>query len=624
MLRVIRNHKRAAYNADRSEYEGLTVKPTGINPVDLPEELVTVARNVWDQALEMGEVYGFRNAQATVIAPTGTIGLLMDCDTTGIEPDFALVKFKKLAGGGYFKIINNSVPIALKRLGYSQDQIKEITLHATGQQTLREAPFINHESLKAKGFADEELDKIESNLKNVFDISFAFNKYSLSEEFLVDTLGFSAESIDEWDFNLLREIGFTREQIEAANEYCCGTMTLEGAPHLQEEHLPIFDCANKCGKKGTRFIHFEAHIRMMAASQPFISGAISKTINMPAEASIDDVKKAYRQSWETMTKAIALYRDGSKLSQPLSAALFLEHEEETDSELSVESTAEKMLEQVIYRYIARRRKLPNRRGGYTQKATVGNHKLYLRTGEYSDGTLGEIFLDMHREGAAFRSLMNCFAIAISLGLQHGVPLEEFVEAFLFSRFEPNGMVDGNKSIKMSTSIIDYIFRELAITYLGRHDLAHISEEDLRGDTVGKPSGESIEFVGEEPASPRVTGQVTPATRDANDIHTEHLVFESKKTGNGNGHETGGNGNGEQMENSIAANPEKESEAVLELVSSSSPSSKSNGESRLRYEIAKARISGYEGDMCTECGSFTMVRNGTCLKCDSCGATSGCS
>ncbi|MBD3401665.1 adenosylcobalamin-dependent ribonucleoside-diphosphate reductase, partial [candidate division GN15 bacterium] len=630
MLRVMRNHRRAAYNADRSEYESLTVKPKGINPNYLPETVVGASREVWDRAVELGEVYGYRNAQATVIAPTGTIGLVMDCDTTGIEPDFALVKFKKLAGGGYFKIINNSVPPALHNLGYSDEQINDIITYATGHKTLRNAPYINHESLGAKGFGSEEIQSIEQSLANVFDISFAFNHYTLGEEFLTETLGFSAEQVDSWDFNLLRELGFTKEQIELANEYCCGTMTLEGAPHLQEKHLPVFDCANKCGRKGKRFISYEAHIRMMAAAQPFISGAISKTINMPAEATIDDVKKAYRLAWESMNKAVALYRDGSKLSQPLSATLLDEDEDEDG--LTVDNASEKMAEQIVYRYIAKRRKLPNRRAGYTQKAVVGSHKIYLRTGEYSDGTIGEIFLDMHREGAAFRSLMNSFAIAVSLGLQHGVPLEEFVEAFLFSRFEPAGMVQGNKHIKMTTSIIDYIFRELAITYLGRTDLAHVSEEDLRGDTVGMPTEESIEFEEEEPASHQVTGQVTTATRDDNDIHTSHLRFNlsGNNGGNGNGHGVrGGNGHGHPVENSSAASANEKSTEVPELVAQTEPTSSTHGAhasagNRLQRQIRDARMKGYEGDMCSECGSFTMVRNGTCLKCETCGATSGCS
>jgi len=626
MLKVIRNHRRAALNADKTEYEGLTIKPTGINPEYIPEDILKTARMVWDHALQSGTMHGFRNAQTTVIAPTGTIGLLMDCDTTGIEPDFALVKFKKLAGGGYFKIINNSVPRTLAKLGYNQSEVDQIIAYATGHRTLKGAPYVNHESLQAKGFTSVEIEKIESALPNVFDISFAFNKYSLGEEFLTEILGFDADTMDRWDFNLLREIGFTRDQIDAANEYCCGTMTVEGAPHLKESHYSIFDCANKCGKKGTRFISYESHIRMMAAAQPFISGAISKTINMPAEATMDDVKKAYRLSWETMNKAVALYRDGSKLSQPLNSSLLSDDGDDISDSLSVATVSEKMAERIIYRYLAKRRKLPNRRGGYTQKSVIGGHKLYLRTGEYSDGTLGEIFLDMHREGAAFRSLMNSFAIAVSLGLQHGVPLEEFVEAFLFSRFEPNGMVEGNKSIKMSTSIIDYIFRELAITYLGRNDLAHVVDDDLRHDTIGTPAEEGIEFEEEVPATPSITGQLTKASRGDNDIHTNRL---RPFANGGNGKSThtnsnGGNGHAAKMAHTTTVESDSEPEAVLEYVASSPSGSAGDTLRRRQSEIRLARLRGYEGDMCGECGSFTMVRNGTCLKCDACGATSGCS
>ncbi len=647
MLKVIRNHRRAAWNAEKSEYEGLTIKPTGINPAYVPEELVQRARKVWDKALELGEVHGFRNAQVSVIAPTGTIGLLMDCDTTGIEPDFALVKFKKLAGGGYFKIINNSVPQALSRLGYTDTEVKAIITYATGHRTLKGAPYINHESLRAKGFGDEEIEKIESALPNVFDIGFAFNKYTLGKEFIHDTLGFTDDVVESWDFNLLRALGFTKEQIDLANEYCCGTMTVEGAPHLKEKDFAIFDCANKCGKIGKRYISYEAHIKMMAAAQPFVSGAISKTINMPAEATIDDVKKAYRLSWETMNKAVALYRDGSKLSQPLSSALFDDDDHDHDMPLSIETVSQKMAERLVFRYIAKRRKLPNRRGGYTQKAVVGGHKIYLRTGEYSDGTLGEIFLDMHREGAAFRSLMNCFAIAVSLGLQHGVPLEEFVEAFLFARFEPNGMVDGNKAIKMSTSIIDYIFRELAISYLGRNDLAHISEDDLRGDTIGSPADEGTEFEAEEPASDGYSSsQLSRASRMDNDIHTSHLTL-SQGNGhdghNGNGHHSGGNGHDSPMDHAGTTPRSAGETSMLKHATADAP--RSGGtvggtaalsdtaaiadsgvavDQRIANKIRLARMSGYEGDMCRECGSFTMVRNGTCLKCDTCGSTSGCS
>ncbi|MBH0192178.1 MAG: vitamin B12-dependent ribonucleotide reductase, partial [Nitrospira sp.] len=483
MLRVIRNHRRAAYNVPREEYEGLTIVPAGIQPEHCPPDLLLAARRAWDHALELGTAYGYRNAQVTVIAPTGTIGLVMDCDTTGIEPDFALVKFKKLAGGGYFKIINQSLPAALSTLGYTDEQAQDIVRYCVGAQTLKDAPFINHESLRLKGFDDAALARLEGSLAQAFEIQFVFNKFTFGEDFCLSKLGFTQAQLNEANFNMLKALGFTQEEIAAANDFCCGTMTVEGAPHLKAEHLPVFDCANRCGRIGQRSIAVDAHIRMMAAAQPFVSGAISKTINMPADATLEDVKAAYLLAWKSMVKAVALYRDGSKLSQPLSAS--------TDSGKTVEAVsdvvamAEKVAERVLVRYLAKRRPLPSRRNGYTQKAIVGGHKLYLRTGEYEDGTVGEIFLDMHKEGAAFRSLMNCFAIAISLGLQHGVPLEEFVEAFVFTRFEPNGPVKLNDRIKMSTSIIDYIFRELAVTYLDRYDLAQVKEEDLRMDSMKK-------------------------------------------------------------------------------------------------------------------------------------------
>ncbi|WP_455241422.1 vitamin B12-dependent ribonucleotide reductase [Petrachloros mirabilis] len=590
MLRVIRNHRRAAYNAPKDEYEDLTVTPKGIQAEHCPPDLLIAARRAWDRALELGTAYGYRNAQVTVIAPTGTIGLVMDCDTTGIEPDFALVKFKKLAGGGYFKIINQSLPPALTALGYTENQVQDIVSYCVGRQTLQGAPFINHDTLKQKGFDDAALARLESGLAQAFEIQFAFNKYVLSEDFCREKLGLTDVQLTEANFNMLKALGFTQEEIAAANDYCCGTMTVEGAPHLKAEHLPVFDCANRCGRIGQRFISVDAHIRMMAVAQPFISGAISKTINMPADATVEDVKAAYLFAWESMVKAVALYRDGSKLSQPLSAS--------TDSGKTVEastdvlSAAENMAERVLirYRYLHKRRPLPARRNGYTQKAVVGGHKIYLRTGEYEDGTVGEIFLDMHKEGAAFRSLMNCFAIAISLGLQHGVPLEEFVEAFVFTRFEPNGPVKLNDRIKMSTSIIDYIFRELAVTYLDRYDLAQVKEEDLRMDSVKKDDLDS-ECSDEE---------ADPETLASSSISTE--LFPSRRgvtpRHGGNGH---GNGNG-----SVSHKVELKRETVTLTA------------------VQIARQKGYEGDPCTECKQFTMVRNGTCLKCETCGATSGCS
>ena len=571
MLRVIRNHRRAAYNSAPSVYEGLTIRPLGVDPSHCPSDLVQAAREAWDRALTLGEAHGFRNAQVTVLAPTGTIGLVMDCDTTGIEPDFALVKFKKLAGGGYFKIINQSIPIALRALGYPADQIDDIVAYCVGRKTLRGAPFINPESLRAKGFDEAGLIRVEAALEGAFDLTFAFNPWTLGEGYVPRQLGLNEAQLAEWNGNLLRALGFTTAQIEAASDYVCGTMTVEGAPHLHEDHLPVFDCANRCGKKGRRFIAVNAHIQMMAAAQPFLSGAISKTINMPSDSSVEDVKQAYHTSWRSMLKAVALYRDGSKLSQPLNATT----DEDEVAAADVEAVAEKMTERVVTKYLRERHRLPDRRAGYTQKAVVGGHKVYLRTGNYEDGSLGEIFLDMHKEGAAFRSLMNCFAIAISLGLQHGVPLEEFVDAFVFTRFEPNGMVMGNDRIKMATSVIDYVFRELAISYLGRTDLSHVPDEDLRSDTLGNKIGQGP--VAMIPVTPPALPVAAP---------------ESALTARAAVPLSGGSG------------------AVAE------------GKVLSASELA--RLKGYEGDPCGDCGQFTMVRNGTCLKCVTCGTTTGCS
>ncbi|MBK8379687.1 MAG: vitamin B12-dependent ribonucleotide reductase [Nitrospira sp.] len=588
MLRVIRNHRRAAYSAPHEEYEGLTILPTSIQPEHCPPAMLLAARRAWDRAWNWARP-GFRNAQATVVAPTGTIGLVMDCDTTGIEPDFALVKFKKLAGGGYFKIINQSLPPALQALGYTDAQIRDIGAYCAGHQTLKGAPFINHEVLRQKGFDDAALERLEGSLAQAFEIQFVFNKYTLGEDFCRQKLGISEAQLADLTFNMLKHLGFTQEDVAAANDYCCGTMTVEGAPHLKLEHLPIFDCANRCGRIGQRYIAVDAHIRMMAAAQPFISGAISKTINMPADATLEDVKAAYLFAWKSMVKAVALYRDGSKLSQPLNASS--DSGKGAEATPSVMTVAEKVAERVLVRYLHKRRSLPARRSGYTQKAIIGGHKLYLRTGEYEDGTLGEIFLDMHKEGAAFRSLMNNFAIAISLGLQHGVPLEEFVEAFVFTRFEPNGPVKLNDRIKMATSIIDYIFRELAITYLERTDLSQVREEDLRMDSMKKDE-QDPECVDEE-------ADMTALAKSS--ILTEHLPVRRNGMNGGNGHShRPGTG-------SVAHKVELKRETVT--VTS------------VRQE---AKEKGYEGDPCQNCKQFTLVRNGTCLKCMSCGETSGCS
>jgi ribonucleoside-diphosphate reductase alpha chain len=594
MLRVVRNHRRAAYNAPDRDYEGLTILPVGVDRDYCPDYLVDAAQRESDRMVELGEKYGFRNAQVTCIAPTGTIALQMDCDTTGVEPDFALVKFKKLAGGGYFKIINASIPPALERLGYTARHVEDIVRYCRGMGTLQGCPHINRASLKAKGFTEEVLKDIEAQLPAAFELSFVFNRWTVGDEFCQTQLHIPADELTAPGFDLLSALGFTREQVAEANEFVCGTMTVEGAPHLRPEHYSVFDCANKCGKKGQRFLSAESHIRMMAAAQPFISGAISKTINMPHDATIKDVKQAYWLSWQLMLKANALYRDGSKLSQPLNTVV-----DELDNvpEAAEEPRAApvKIAERIVHRYIAKRRRLPDRRAGYTQKCRIGNHKVYLRTGEYDDGTLGEIFIDMHKEGAAFRSMTNCFAIAVSLGLQHGVPLDEFVDAFLFTRFEPNGMVQGNPYIKMTTSIIDYIFRELAITYLGRHDLAHVQEEDLRGDALHQ---EEPEFDSEEIVSERVIESQSVA-KPIIVPRTDHLhPMQEQTNGHGNGV-----GNGDGLNIGVKA-------AVV-------PTGKED-------KVRVARMKGYEGDPCPECGQLTLVRSGSCCKCDTCGATSGCS
>jgi ribonucleoside-diphosphate reductase alpha chain len=594
MLRVIRNHRRAAYQAPPDDYEGLSVLPVTHAPTLFTQRTWLLARKMWDEALATGEVAGYRNAQTTCIAPTGTIGLVMGCDTTGIEPDFALVKFKKLAGGGYFKIVNESVEPALRRLGYPQDQIDAIERYAKGTGTLEGAPHVNTAVLRAKGFDDETLARVAAALPSAFELPFAFNRFVLGDEFCTTKLGLTEEQLGDWNFSLLRDgLGFTQQQIEEASAHICGRMTLEGAPYLKDEHLPVFDCATPCGKYGTRFIRPLAHIDMLAAAQPFISGSISKTINLPQTATIAEVEEAYRYAWERMAKAVALYRDGSKLSQPLAATYELGGDGEIEESAAAPTAYAQPLqiaERIVYRYIAKRRQLPERRSGYTQKAIVGGHKVYLRTGEYEGGQLGEIFIDMHKEGAAFRSLMNNFAIAISLGLQHGVPLDEFVDAFTFTRFEPNGPVAGHANIKMATSILDYIFRELAVTYLGRYDLAHV-QPSMEMDAMGPDTEE--DYVAEEEA-PEV--KIRPAGLEER-MHpvSEHLHVVAPKS------------------------------QTQELHHASQLSAATGVATATRTEqITASRAKGYTGNACPECGQLTMVRNGSCEKCDSCGATSGCS
>jgi ribonucleoside-diphosphate reductase alpha chain len=628
MLRVIRNHRAAAYA--KTTYEDLNVDPVALDAANCQDKrLVELAKSCWDEALTLGQKHGYRNAQTTVIAPTGTIGLVMDCDTTGIEPDFALVKFKKLAGGGYFKIINQSVPAALEKLGYSTSQAAEMVAYAVGHGTIGNCPGINPTALIGHGFGPRELEKIESSLPSAFDIRFVFNQWTLGEDFCKGALGIPADRLADPSFDLLRHLGFTRAQIDAANDHVCGTMTLEGAPFLKKEHYSVFDCANPCGKTGKRYLSVESHIHMMAAAQSFISGAISKTINMPNSASIGETLSAYELSHSLGIKANALYRDGSKLSQPLASAL-IEDDEEAEEIMATGSAqekayvmAEKIVEKIIIKEVIRtnREKLPERRKGYTQKAIVGGHKVYLRTGEYGDGRLGEIFIDMHKEGAGFRAMMNNFAIAISVGLQYGVPLEEYVEAFTFTRFEPAGMVQGNDSIKNATSILDYIFRELAISYLDRTDLAHVKPSGTSFDDLGRGEDEgklNLSPVSESNASKslEMLKSISSTGYLRKRMPQELVVFQG--------------GMGATALNIAGGDPVTALNMLVPETLGGMSAAKMGNVTALSSGTvsmdlrSKAKMQGYEGDPCGECGNYTLVRNGTCMKCNTCGGTSGCS
>jgi ribonucleoside-diphosphate reductase alpha chain len=676
MLRVMRNHRRAAYG-ERTGFEKVATPPVPLDHKACPDQaLVEHARRAWDRAIELGEQHGYRNAQASVIAPTGTIGLVMDCDTTGIEPDFALVKFKKLAGGGYFKIINRAVPEALRVLGYAEHEIAEIEAYAVGHGTLSNAPGINHTTLKQKGFTDEVIARIEAALPTAFDIKFVFNKWTLGEAFSVDQLGIPAVQLALPSFDMLIHLGFTRREIEAANVHVCGAMTVEGAPHLKAEHYPVFDCANPCGRTGKRYLSVESHIRMMAAAQPFISGAISKTINMPNDATVEDCKAAYLMSWKLALKANALYRDGSKLSQPLQSQLIADDEEEEELEAFIEKAAtaraavlsEKVVERVVERMVIlrERERMPDRRKGYTQKAVVGGHKVYLRTGEYDDGRIGEIFIDMHKEGAALRSLLNNFAIAVSLGLQYGVPMEEYVDAFTFTRFEPSGPVQGNDSIKYATSILDYVFRELAVSYLDRFDLAHVDPTQAGFDALGKgveegkpvasaakylskgltrsrgdklvvmAGGAATEARGQ--AEPRVSsgpggstearaaGDRTEARAATPSPHGGESLPPTGSGGRGEGARTGGvvTTMHANLATALREEPEPKLSPAARLEQAPHQEARAHARAAAAEKRAEAKARGYEGEACGECGNFTLVRNGTCMKCDTCGSTTGCS
>ncbi len=592
MLKVMRNHRAASYDADGA-YVGLSIKPQGIKAKDCPDYLLKAACRAWDDAVELGEKYGYRNAQTTVIAPTGTIGLVMDCDTTGVEPDFALVKFKKLSGGGYFKIINQSVPQALNNLKYSASEVDSIIKYAVGSASFSGAPFINHQTLSEKGFIAEEIKKLDDAALAAFEVGFVFNVYTLGEECL-QRLGFKPEQYFNFDWNMLQALGFTGAQIDAANDYVCGTMTIEGAPHLKVEHYPVFDCANKCGKKGERYIHAHGHIRMMAATQPFISGAISKTINLPNEANIEEIADCYLLSWKLALKACALYRDGSKLSQPLSNKSESKATEDEGAEaqesnmldvskLSVDELLDELQKRMqaapdtkLKRQLSRiveRKTLPAKRRGYTQKAKINGQAIFLRTGEYNDNTLGEIFIDLAKEGSTLRSLMNCFAIAVSVGLQYGVPLEEFVEKFVFTKFEPSGMVD-HPNIKSTTSIVDFIFRCLAYEYLDRSDLVHIKDKPEVMNTGNDDWDEVPENKYEISSKPELS-----------DLR---VVAPSGNTSSAP----------KQQKAPLAVKSENGTQEYMKSMQSDAPA-------------------------CNTCGHIT-VRSGTCYKCLNCGNSMGCS
>ena len=572
MLRVMRNHRRAAYNAPKGEYEELHVKPVGIDQNVCPQDLLVAAKECWDRALAMGEQYGYRNAQATVIAPTGTIGLLMDCDTTGVEPDFALVKFKKLTGGGYMKIANKSVAPALKALGYNDVQIGDIVRYLTGSLSLEGAPHINRESLKEKGFVDKDIANIEKNLPQVFEMQFAFNKWILGDE-TMKRLGFTQEQMDDANFNLLTELGFTQEQTDEANLVVCGHMTVEGAPHLQLEHLPVFDCASKCGKTGKRYISAEGHIRMMASAQPFISGAISKTINLPNEATVEDINNAYFLSWKLGIKANALYRDGCKLSQPLSSKSDKKEKEEV-AEVRVEK---EIVEKVIIKEVPRRRKLPDERMSITHKFSIAGHEGYMHVGLYENGAPGEIFIKMSKEGSTLSGVMDTLALSLSMNLQYGVPLEVLCQKLVHTRFEPMGMTT-NKEIPMVKSIMDYFGRWLALKFLPKEKALLFHNKDLveRAYSEGTKSKDAF-------------AMRLPVVDEGMEVPQE-------------------------IRTTVVEEVKEEIEEPVQVHQTSTITS----------ELDSARQQGYTGSVCTGCGSTKMKRNGACEICLDCGATSGCS
>jgi ribonucleoside-diphosphate reductase alpha chain len=620
MMRVMAKHRDAAY---------------AIDPAHCPADLLAAAQAAWDECLKAGEQHGFRNAQSTVLAPTGTIGLLMDCDTTGVEPDFALVKFKKLAGGGYFKIVNESVPRALRALGYDEKQIQDIIIYVRGTQSLSGVPHVNRDTLRDRGLTAAEIERVERALPGALNLAGAFNLHVLGEDAL-RRLGYQPAAAPAGD-HLLAALGFTSAEVATANDVVCGAMTLEGAPHLAEEHLPVFDCANRCGRRGTRFIQPMGHVRMMAAVQPFLSGAISKTVNLPHEATVDDVEQIYIEGWKLGLKAVALYRDGCKQSQPLNNA---GEERQKDQEKVPEAApapAAPWLPESSPPGVAPpagqlqvlRHRLATKRRGFTQEARVGGQKVYLRTGEYENGQLGEIFVDMAKEGAAYRSLMNCFAIAVSLGLQYGVPLDEYVDVFTFTRFEPHGPVTGHPNIKFATSVMDYLFRVLGYEYLGRTDFLQVKPEDRpsASDAIADTLEISEPPLDQDPADavPVNGGQATEPTPPAPTTTGEGAQTPSVTAASSgedtNGGETGKTNGGADLESVAAALLAAEKAAAQRARLSPDTTTPGAAASTPLVE----QMQGLMGDapFCDVCGHIT-VRNGACYKCLNCGNSIGCS
>ncbi|MFI4897218.1 MAG: adenosylcobalamin-dependent ribonucleoside-diphosphate reductase [Phycisphaerales bacterium JB059] len=610
MLRVIRNHRRAAQGVSResSEYEGLRIRPVPIDHglirggrvnVKNCEDLLHHATTAWDDALSLGERHGFRNAQTTVIAPTGTIGLLMDCDTTGVEPDFALVKFKKLAGGGYFKIANASVRPALKALGYSKEESDDIMRYLLGTLDL-DVPMPERDGvsfaewLLDKGFTGDDLAKVKDALPGVFELGFAFNAWTLGDEALERVGVDPAQAKADKKFNLLRRLGLSGDEIAALNELVCGTQTIEGAPHFKSEHLPVFDCASTCGSRGTRLISGEGHIRMMAAAQPFISGAISKTINLPNSAGVESIGECYRLSWELGLKANALYRDGCKLSQPLSTKS--DSEEDAPGEPVAEPadsagrdgdrSAAGVVEAKPGRPQAVRRRLSDTRRSLTHKFNVAGHEGYLTVGLFDDGKPGELFITMAKEGSTIGGLMDSLGTSTSVSLQYGVPLESLVRKFTHQRFEPAGMT-ANREIPFAKSLVDYIFR-----WLGMEFIPGFREANA-------------------PQRPSDSKDDAPARLPAGEDAASHGVSRWKKARDIGAVGAPGTTHARPDGESDEATPQGDQVIVTQTVVSQ------------HSTLSIALESAGDAPPCDVCGTIT-VRSGTCYKCLNCGASMGCS